>query len=98
MIGRMLRSSSRHQVTSVASPNVQIMAMPVPLSGSCQLVGDDRHLDVEQRRAHGAAEQRLVALVVGVRHQGDTGRQQLGAGGVDHHVAEPSLLWKAILW
>ena len=25
--------SSRHQVTSVVSPNVQIMAMPEPLSG-----------------------------------------------------------------
>ncbi len=31
---RVGRSSSRHQVTSVRSPNVQIMAMPVPLSGS----------------------------------------------------------------
>ena len=33
MIARVGRSSSRHQVTSVTSPNVQIMAMPVPLSG-----------------------------------------------------------------
>ena len=31
---RVGRSSSRHQVTSVMSPNVQTMAMPVPLSGS----------------------------------------------------------------
>ena len=28
------RLSSRHQVTSAVSPKVQIMAMPVPLSGS----------------------------------------------------------------
>ena len=31
---RRSRSSSRHQVTSVVSPKVQIMAMPVPLSGA----------------------------------------------------------------
>ena len=30
---RVGRSSSRHHVTSVVSPNVQTMAMPVPLSG-----------------------------------------------------------------
>ena len=28
------RSSSRHQITSVVSPNVQIIAMPEPFSGS----------------------------------------------------------------
>ncbi len=33
-IARVGRSSSRHQVTSVVSPKVQIMAMPEPLSGS----------------------------------------------------------------
>ncbi len=33
MMARIDRFSSRHQVTSVVSPNVQIMAMPVPLSG-----------------------------------------------------------------
>jgi len=36
------RSSSRHQVTSVVSPNVQIIAMPEPLSGcasSCASTG-----------------------------------------------------------
>jgi len=32
-IDRVGRRSSRHQVTSVVSPNVQIMAMPDPLSG-----------------------------------------------------------------
>ncbi len=31
---RVARSSSRHHTTSVTSPNVQIIAMPDPLSGS----------------------------------------------------------------
>ena len=33
-MARTSRSSSRHQVTSVVSPKVQIMAHPVPFSGS----------------------------------------------------------------
>ena len=33
-MARTFRFSSRHQITSVVSPNVQIMALPVPLSGS----------------------------------------------------------------
>jgi hypothetical protein len=36
-------------MTSVVSPKVQIMAMPVPFSGR-PAVGDDRDLDAEQRR------------------------------------------------
>ena len=32
MMARVGKLSSRHQITSVRSPNVQIMAMPVPLS------------------------------------------------------------------
>ena len=53
------------------------------LVGLGQLVGDDRDLDAEQRRDGGAAEQRLVALVVGVGDHGHARRQQLGAGRVD---------------
>ena len=34
MSARVGRSSSRHHVTSVVSPKVQIIAMPEPLSGS----------------------------------------------------------------
>ena len=34
MITRAGSCSSRHQITSVRSPNVQHMAMPAPLSGS----------------------------------------------------------------
>ena len=33
IIGRVAKFSSRHQITSVKSPNVQTMAMPEPLSG-----------------------------------------------------------------
>ncbi len=44
-------------------------------------------MDAEDRRAHGLAEQRLVALVVGVGDQGDAGRDQLGPGGLDVDAA-----------
>ena len=48
-----------------------------------QRVGEDGHgRAVERRRRHGA-EERAVARVVGVGHQGDAGPQQLGAGGLD---------------
>ena len=39
MIGRVGRASSRHHVTSLVSPNVQIIAMPEPLSGSASGCG-----------------------------------------------------------
>ena len=50
-------------------------------------VGEHRNLDVEERRAHGRAEQRLVALVVGVGDERDARREQLGPGGLDVDVA-----------
>ena len=50
-----------------------------------QAVRDDRHLDAEDRRTHGLAEQVLVALVVGVGDQRDARRHQLRAGGLDEH-------------
>ncbi len=46
-------------------------------------VGLDLHLDAEQRRGDLLAEQRLVALVVGVRHQRGAGGQQFRARGLD---------------
>ena len=79
MIGRVGSCSSRHQVTSVRSPNVQIIAMPEPFSGSASGVRDDGHLHAEAGRRDGGAEQRLVPLVVGVRDQGDAGGEQLRA-------------------
>ena len=49
-------------------------------------VGLDLHLDAEQGRGDLLAEQRLVALVVGVRHERGAGGQQLGAGGLDEDL------------
>ncbi len=37
MTARTGSDSSRHHVTSVRSPNVQIIAMPLPFSGSARL-------------------------------------------------------------
>ena len=56
------------------------------LVGLGQRVGHDRNLDAIQRRAHLRSEQRLVALVVGVRHQSHACRDQDGARGVDDDV------------
>ena len=70
-------------MTSVVSPNVQIIAMPVPFSGSASWCASDRHLDAEQRRAHLGAEQRLVALVVGMGDQRDARGEQLGPRRLD---------------
>ena len=53
------------------------------LVGLCQRVSLDFDLNAEQRGGDGGAEERLVALVVGVRHEGHAGGQQLGAGGLD---------------
>ena len=46
-------------------------------------VCDDRHLDAEDGGGDRRAEQRLVALVVGVRDQRDHRGDQLGPGGLD---------------
>ena len=46
----------------------------------------DRHLDAEDGGGDLGTEQGLVALVVGVGHEGHAGGQQLGAGGLDAHV------------
>ena len=57
------------------------------LFGVGQLVGLHRHLHVEHRAARRGADQRPVALVVGVGHQGHARHHQLGPGGVDPHVS-----------
>ena len=46
-------------------------------------VRHDGHLDAEDRRGHGGAEQRLVALVVGVGDECHDRGDQLGTGGLD---------------
>ena len=77
IIARTGSDSSRHQVTSVTSPNVQIIAMPLPFSGSasaCALTGTSTpNSGVIDR----PAEQRLVPLVIRVRDQRDARRNQL---------------------
>ncbi len=57
------------------------------LVGLRQRVRNDGDLDVEQGGAHRRAEQRPIALVIGVRHQRDARREQLGAGRLDVDVA-----------
>ena len=57
--------------------------MPAPLSGSAARVGEHRDLDAEDRRGDRGAEQRLVALVVGVGDQRDHRGDQLGTGRLD---------------
>jgi predicted component of type VI protein secretion system len=58
-------------------------------------VGDDGHLDVEQRRAHRAAEQLLVALVVGCA---TSATQAAAARARRLDVDVESGPWKATRW
>ena len=75
---------------------MQHIAMPAPLSGSASGL-DHRDLHAEDRAGDGRPEQRLVALVVGVRDQRDHGRDQLGPGGLDVDRL-PSGRWNATRW
>ena len=50
-------------------------------------MGHNRHLDIEQRGANGLAEQILVALVIRMRNESNTGWQQLWSGGFDENLA-----------
>ena len=59
------------------------------LLGLGELVGHDRDLDAEDRGGDRGAEQRLVALVVGVGDEGDAADQQLGPGGRDMTIGSP---------
>ena len=54
--------------------------------GLGKFVRDDGDFNAEQRGGHGAAEVGLVALVVGMGDEGDTRRDEFGAGGVDPDV------------
>ena len=54
--------------------------------GLGKFVCDDGDFNAEQRGGHGAAEVGLVALVVGMGDEGDTRRDEFGAGGVDPDV------------
>ena len=59
------------------------MAMPGSLLGVGEPVGQDRDAHREQRGGDLRAEQRAVALVVGVGHEGHARGEQLGPGGLD---------------
>jgi hypothetical protein len=74
-------------MTSVRSPNVQIIAAPVPFSGSARRWASTGTSTPNSGLVTVGAEQRLVALVVGVGDQGHAADDQLGAGGLTHHVA-----------
>ena len=54
-----------------------------PLVGLGELVGVHRHVDAEQGRRDGVADEVGVALVVGVAHQGDARREELRPGRLD---------------
>jgi hypothetical protein len=56
------------------------------------IVRHDRDLDPEDRGGDGGADQVLVALVVGVRDQGNRRGDQLRAGGL-HPDRVPSGRW-----
>ena len=84
--------------TSVVSPNVQIIAIPEPFSGSARRCASTGTRAREQRRHDLGAEQRLVALVGGMRHQRDARGEQLGARRLDDHVvATVAMETKAVI-
>jgi hypothetical protein len=69
---------------------------PRALVGLGSLVRQDRHLHAENRAGHSVAEERLVALIIGVGNQGNDGRDEFGRV-VSIWTGSPSGLWKATL-
>ena len=72
------------------SPNVQIIAMPLPFSGSasaCALTGTRTP---NSGVITSVPNSGLIALVVGMRDQRDAGRNQLGPRRFDLDGAAPS--------
>ena len=53
------------------------------LLGIGEFVGQHGHLDVKERRHDRGAEERLVALVVGMRDEGHATREEFGTGRLD---------------
>ena len=66
------------------------------LLGLGQVVRQHGHLDAEQRRAHGGAEARPEARVVGMRDQRDARGDQLRSRGVDLDVVESHTVVRAL--
>ena len=83
MITRVGSCSSRHQVTSVRSPNVQHMTKPGSQLALDELVREHRQLHPEHRAGHRLADQIGVPLIVRVRDQRHAGRDEFGTGGFD---------------
>ena len=73
--------------TSLASPKVHTMRMPVPFSGSAWAAGRIGTGAPIERRDRGLAEEVAIARVVGVRGQRHAGAEQLGPRGRDHDLA-----------
>ena len=88
MMDRVGSWSSRHQITSVTSPKVQIMAMPDPFSGSASGWATIGTSTPKSGVCTVVPNTGGVALVVGVRHQRHAGGHQLGPGRVDLNVVE----------
>ncbi len=87
---RQVELTPPHHVGHVAEGADHGDARPLVFLG--EVVRHDGNLDTEYRRRHGRAEEGLVALVVGMRHHGHAGGQQLGPGGLDHEVAAVGLV------
>ncbi len=80
---------------------MQHIAMPAPLSGSAAGWATTGISTPKTGVVTVVPEQRLVALVVGVRDQGDHGRDQLGPGGLDVDgcsIRASPEGWKATRW
>ena len=86
---RVGRCSSRHQITSVTSPKVQIMAIPDPFSGSARRMGERSGTSTPKSGVCTVVPNAVgEPLVVGVGHEGHAGGQQLGPRRVDLDVVE----------
>ena len=101
---RVGRFSSRHQVTSVTSPNVQIIAMPVPLSGWASGWATTGTSTSNSGVRTVVPNSWLVALVVWMGDEGDATDDQLRPRRFDQDVVDsgtaqtPSAAWNAMRW
>ena len=84
MIARVGSDSSRHQITSVRSPNVQIIAMPDPLVGRPAGARRTGTSTPNSGVVTVEPDELGVPLVVRVRDQRDAGGEQLGSRRLDH--------------
>ena len=83
MIERTGSRSSRHHVTSVVSPNVQIMAMPDPFSGSASWCASTGTSASNSGVRTVVSKRAWYRVVVGMRDERDARREELGARRLD---------------